>query len=57
MKPAYIGARVPQALRDELIEIARLLQMPYSDVLALLLSAGLPTLRVAAERSGKRDAA
>lgn len=57
MKPAYIGARVPQALRDDLIEIARLLQMPYSDVLMLVLYASLPTLRVAAERSGKRDAA
>ncbi len=57
MKAAYIGARVPQAVRDELIEIAKLLKMPYSDLLLSVLVGALPTLRIAAERGAKERAA
>lgn len=57
MKPAYIGARVPQELRDELLLIAKLLKLPYAEVLLLLLRANLPTLRIAAERGGGKERA
>lgn len=56
MKTAYIGARVDADLRAELLAIAALLRLPYSEVLALLLRSALPALRCAAERAGGQAA-
>ena len=58
-KPAYIGAKVEQDLRDELVALAALLRLPYAELVARALRAQLPLLRLAAERSalGKERAA
>ena len=51
-KPAYIGAKVEQDLRDELLALAALLRLPYAEILARALRAQLPLLRLAADRAG-----
>lgn len=56
MKTAYIGARVDAELRAELLAIAELLRLPYSEVLTILMRTGLPALRLAAERAGGQAA-